>query len=594
MRLALALAVAVLTARAQPPGYLLDDLADTAKWAIPHFRLEANLRVAELTRLSDPVISRRFAAAAASSRQGGMAYYYAMRTFAGLDFDAAVAAAAESSDPMLAYRALTEQAFYVDDRERFLKLLEVAHGHDAYGLQSIYLALQRWSDDEIFVKDLTAQLVNGLPEDASPNDAIYLFEAFRAIGPESIDKALLRRAITAVSNAVLQPGFDLPELRQPTLFRIHGQTITTHSLSEAAFLRALAFSAAIDEKEFLSGVYKLVSWAPLLKGLQLEDLAEALRPLGSAPRTFVPPPVEDVEEVPDLRITPFDEALPIIRALRLPKNKVRLLLELAQRPGLTDMECGRINHAFGGLLESLGDAARLDAMASLYATSLAWPRMEEQDEVTVMHAREIERLASINEPFAARIRDSGDLLIRLDDILARLGRVPAKWPETRLRNRSLLLRHYVYEVEQATLYGVVDASFRITGGSDITLRDLRGRVVVIVFWRTDCRLCQPLRQAINRLNKPPGIHGIWAIAVSDEPEDAVLQSLDKSPFWASIGLDESGRVARSFAVPYVPSAVVIDRAGHLVARIVPKRGSRSFPLDDLYRAIEAAGAHIPR
>jgi peroxiredoxin len=229
----------------------------------------------------------------------------------------------------------------------------------------------------------------------------------------------------------------------------------------------------------------------------------------------------------------------------------------------------------------------------LYHTSLKWPAVPERDMVTALYVSEVQRVASLQSPFASRLRESKDLIRRLDSVVTRLGRVPSKWPACLRENSSLLVRHFLHEVEQASSNLVIDASFPITGGSEMALRDLRGRLVVIAFWRTDCSGCQPLREAINRINQPIGRGGRWIFAVSDQPEADVLATLDDNPFWASIPVDSSARLARTFGIRNVPTVIVVDRAGRLAARIEAEWNAETaafdFPLDVLQRALAAAG-----
>ena len=415
MRLALALTLASTLAHAQPAEALLDDLEDMAKSST--FGIEAELRVAELTRATYPAIARRFALAATRRNEGGLAYYKAMRILADLDLQTAITSATESNDPLLAYRALTESV--MDDRMLFLDLLKSAHDQEAYGVPSVHAAIQKWRSDEIFIKDLSAALVNGLPEDLGPEEAIYLFEALREIGPESIDRKLLERAITAVARTMMQPGQNLPEYRKPTVFRIKGQMVTTQTLPEAALLRALAFVTALDDSDFLSPALKRLPWMPALLGLKLIDLQEALRPVETLAAPLPPPSPR-------------------------PHPQLEALLDQARQSAFEQSK----TTMFGKLLEDVDDAARIEAIARLYDASLSWPKGVEREDVGRKYVSEIERLGRIDSPVGHRLRDSGDLVNRLDTVAAQLGRDPATWP-ARLKSRSLLLRRFVHRVEQS-------------------------------------------------------------------------------------------------------------------------------------------------
>jgi peroxiredoxin len=602
MRTIVAIAIFASTASAQAPGYLLGDLESAAQRDIPYLAVEARLRVAELTRASDARISRQFAEAAV--RTGaipcGSACYYAMRTLAGINLELAEAALDEipfSSELEQACRALTEQAILNEDPARFLAILSLARRRGVYILPTVSQALDHWAGDERFAQDLVRRLADNFPVHPTPDQTIFLFDLFRSVSPPAVEPRLIRKAVSRVLNSIETPEFNIPDpLPFETAFQVHGTLVTTYSRAEAAYLRALAFGVAIDENSYYNDSTKLVRWAPLLRGLTVDNLTTELK-IGES-REIGPSTARPItpEPLPDLRLVPFEEAMPAVAAVEAPSSRLRLLFELARRGGLSEEQYKQVLAIYCDLLPSLDEPARVLAASGFYNLSQAWPNIAERDRVIATYANVLEQIAVSSTPFAGGLRDSGDLLNRLDGILNSIGRVPAQWPECVRADRTLLLRHLVHEAEQATLYSQIDATFRIAGGSDITLRGLRGRVVVIVFWRSECAACQAIRLAINSLNNPVGIHGIWAIAVSDEPEATVLRSLDDHPFWASIALDPTYRVARALGIRESPAAVVVDREGRVVARIGGQRKAgeeHEFPLANLERAIEEAGARVP-
>ena len=115
------------------------------------------------------------------------------------------------------------------------------------------------------------------------------------------------------------------------------------------------------------------------------------------------------------------------------------------------------------------------------------------------------------------------------------------------------------------------AAFMSLKGERVTTADLRGRVVLINFWATDCVVCvkeMPRMVATYRKYHPRGFELI-AVAMRHDPPNYVLDYTEKNALPFRVALDPMGELAKAFGdVKLTPTTIVIDRRGNIVARII--------------------------
>jgi len=108
-------------------------------------------------------------------------------------------------------------------------------------------------------------------------------------------------------------------------------------------------------------------------------------------------------------------------------------------------------------------------------------------------------------------------------------------------------------------------------GEKITTADLRGKVVLVNFWATDCVVCvreMPQIQSTYEKYRPLGLETI-AVAMKYDPPNYVLAYNEKNRLPFTVALDPMGELARAFGdVKLTPTTFVIDRQGRIVTRIV--------------------------
>lgn len=107
-------------------------------------------------------------------------------------------------------------------------------------------------------------------------------------------------------------------------------------------------------------------------------------------------------------------------------------------------------------------------------------------------------------------------------------------------------------------------------GEKITTAGLRGKVVLVNFWATDCAVCireMPAITATYNRYRARGFETI-AVAMRHDPPNYVLAYVENNKLPFTVALDPMGELAKAFGeVKLTPTTFVIDRRGRVVMRI---------------------------
>jgi peroxiredoxin len=108
-------------------------------------------------------------------------------------------------------------------------------------------------------------------------------------------------------------------------------------------------------------------------------------------------------------------------------------------------------------------------------------------------------------------------------------------------------------------------------GEKITTTSLRGKVVLVNFWATDCVTCvkeMPEIVATHNKYRDRGFETI-AVAMRHDPPNYVLSYTEKNKLPFKVALDPMGELAKAFGeVKLTPTTFVIDKQGNVVTRIL--------------------------
>jgi peroxiredoxin len=122
------------------------------------------------------------------------------------------------------------------------------------------------------------------------------------------------------------------------------------------------------------------------------------------------------------------------------------------------------------------------------------------------------------------------------------------------------------------------ANFTLTDleGKSWTLRDLRGKVVVVNFWATWCPPCRKEMPDLNALYQQFKDQGLVILAISDEEVGKVSPFIAEHKISYPILLDPGRKVNEMFQVEGIPKSFVYDREGKLVAQSIDMRTRGQF------------------
>lgn len=122
------------------------------------------------------------------------------------------------------------------------------------------------------------------------------------------------------------------------------------------------------------------------------------------------------------------------------------------------------------------------------------------------------------------------------------------------------------------------ADFTLTElrGKTWTLKDLRGKVVLVNFWATWCPPCRKEMPDLEALYAQFKDQGLVILAISDEDADKVKPFVAEQKVTYPILLDPGRKVNELFQVEGIPKTFVYDRGGKMVSQSIDMRTRKQF------------------
>ena len=153
----------------------------------------------------------------------------------------------------------------------------------------------------------------------------------------------------------------------------------------------------------------------------------------------------------------------------------------------------------------------------------------------------------------------------------------------------------VYRREQA-IGTVIDFAFTpVDAKKETSLKDLRGKVIVIDFWATWCGPCKKELPGLKKLYDKYGKEGLAVIGVSLDRKQSELTDYVKENeiTWPQVVGKAASDFADKWGIDAIPAVFVIDRKGKL--RSVEGRGKLEKLIPHCWRRNRiqrSAGAHL--
>jgi peroxiredoxin len=107
------------------------------------------------------------------------------------------------------------------------------------------------------------------------------------------------------------------------------------------------------------------------------------------------------------------------------------------------------------------------------------------------------------------------------------------------------------------------------GGSEVSLAQYKGQVVMINFWASWCGPCRQEMPLLEDIYKKYNKLGFTLIGVNVEPDSKAADDwLKQTPVTFPVLYDKDSKVSQLFNVSGMPTTVIIDRKGNVRYRHV--------------------------
>lgn len=105
------------------------------------------------------------------------------------------------------------------------------------------------------------------------------------------------------------------------------------------------------------------------------------------------------------------------------------------------------------------------------------------------------------------------------------------------------------------------SSLQTLQGEEVSLEELKGKVLFLNFWATWCGPCRREMPDIERMQQQLAEQGVEVAMLSSDQAQDVQAYLEKTPYSLRFLLDTQDDLAVQFRVDVLPTTVIVDRRG---------------------------------
>ena len=113
-------------------------------------------------------------------------------------------------------------------------------------------------------------------------------------------------------------------------------------------------------------------------------------------------------------------------------------------------------------------------------------------------------------------------------------------------------------------------------GKAVSLKSMRGRVVLINFWATWCGPCRVEMPHLEKLYQEYGKTDVRFLAISAEEPEVIRQFLATKQYGFGSLVDDKGEVSRLYGVNGIPHTLLLDRSGRVIEQLSGSQKESDF------------------
>ena len=117
----------------------------------------------------------------------------------------------------------------------------------------------------------------------------------------------------------------------------------------------------------------------------------------------------------------------------------------------------------------------------------------------------------------------------------------------------------------------------------VSLKDMKGRVVLLDFWATYCGPCRTSMPEVQAIWDRYRSQGLQVMSISGEPRSAIFAFHRSSGYTFPVYIDEKEEAASAYQVSQIPRFVLIKQGRIIWDELSPAQGELSKAVFDAFR-----------